>query len=533
MRSFSPAGYEQSDILPSVVYLQDPQTAFVGQFARHNYLLADQDRDFAVKSIKRHMGSTWRHYWGGRTWTPEDISGMILKAIKSSLDEFFGYNIQGVTITVPSAFSTDQRNATIQAAELAGFDKDNLALLDEPVAALLNYIFDIPNFENQFIEGKNLMVIDIGGGTFDVSILSLQSRGNEFEIDIIGRCRYNELAGDDFDTALAAFLMGLIEASSDWKFEGLSLPDQRKTAIKLIQEAERAKKTICQKAHEVHPQMLSLEDIVGAFVPILITDLPQSGKLDLNFTHKDLNEVFCPFFVEHTDRHYRRTLKTIFKPIEEAFEVARTITGNPQFGPNNIAEVILAGGSSLLPNLHIAVKKHFMTRHLVMKDPLYCVAKGAAIYNYWKHENKKIKIKERLLENVYIRRREKPFYRVIKMDTEIPSSTSADIADKQLRFGETAPALKIEFYRGLFEYDPLMSPFGSQRIEFDEFIKEGTPIELTYDIDTNKTICFHFGVRQDDRLLKGDVVLDSAIDVVERLESAIKKQSLPQVNPRL
>src|SRR5262249_45345981 len=136
--------------------------------------------------------------------TPEQISGCILRAVRNGAAVPAGTEPEKVVITVPAGFGTEQRRATLQAARLAGFDPARVHLFDEPVAALLH---QSRLSGTAWPEKKRLLILDIGGGTLDVSCVTVQGQGGALTMDILGRSRFNELAGDDFDLNLAGLLL--------------------------------------------------------------------------------------------------------------------------------------------------------------------------------------------------------------------------------------------------------------------------------------------------------------------------------------
>ena len=240
--------FKQSKQLASTVFLYSPNEnastyAYVGHFCNELRKYPIQEQTYRLfKSIKRQMGTGWKTTFNDTIWTPPIISGIILKTVANAIQSYFSRSPEHVVITVPAAFSTEQRRETISAAKLAGFDYKTIRMIDEPTAALLQYIVTNPQ---EFIDQgqKYIAMLDIGGGTFDVSVIEISVSDDELLIDVIACSRYNEVAGDDFDLNLAALLLEKMRDGHTY-FESLNEQEQRDFAWRLLAEAERIKKEI-------------------------------------------------------------------------------------------------------------------------------------------------------------------------------------------------------------------------------------------------------------------------------------------------
>ena len=190
--------------IKSAVFFESPSDSVVGDFAT--------GRNDAFRSIKSHMGTRWsaKHPFVNKLLKPSYISAHILKLAYQSLTNQFPEWDKTALITVPASFNTDQRDDTISAAKLAGFQ--NVRLLDEPTAAFY-YFFHQHRDSGDFKEIRNILIFDFGGGTLDVSVINVKEEKELKILDAIGRSRYNNLGGDDIDLELASFLLAC------WEFE--------------------------------------------------------------------------------------------------------------------------------------------------------------------------------------------------------------------------------------------------------------------------------------------------------------------------
>ena len=199
--------------IKSAVYFESDKTAVVGTFANN--------RLKSFRSIKSHMGTRWRarHPETKKLLWPPHINAHILKLAHQTIIKKYSKWDQTALITVPSSFNTDQRNDTILAAELAVFR--NFRLLDEPTAAFY-YYFNQNRESGDFDREQNILVFDFGGGTLDVSIISIENQGNQMVLDVIGKSRYNNLGGNDIDLEIATFLLGCWEYENNTQVTSLS-----------------------------------------------------------------------------------------------------------------------------------------------------------------------------------------------------------------------------------------------------------------------------------------------------------------------
>ncbi len=318
-------------IMPSVVGLSGQGRLLVGYPARNQWVLAPER---TVRSIKRKMGSDEKVRLGDQMYTPQEISALILREIKKAAEAYLGRPVERAVITVPAYFTEPQRQATIEAGELAGLRVERI--LNEPTAAALAYGLG-RDVEDEY---RRILVYDLGGGTFDISLIELDSG----VIDVMATAGDNYLGGDDFDRRLAERL-----AEEFREEHGIDLEASPSAWARLLDAAERAK--------------------------IELSDRP-------------LTTVMLEYLVEDADGnplHLEREVsryefqELIRDLLERTLELTRKALADAQLEPEDIDEVILVGGSTRIPAVR-AMLTEFMGRDPHGEiDPDLVVALGAAV----------------------------------------------------------------------------------------------------------------------------------------------------------
>ena len=313
---------------PSVVAFTKDGERLVGETAKRQ---AITNPDRTVSSIKRHMGSDFNVKIDSKTYTPQDISAMILQKLKSDAESYLGEKITEAVITVPAYFTDAQRQATKDAGRIAGLDVKRI--VNEPTAAALAY------GEDKDTEAQTVMVYDLGGGTFDVSILELSD--GVFEVHATRG--NNKLGGDDFDNRLIDYI-----AEEFKKENGIDLKADNMSLQRLKEAAEKAKK--------------ELSSTMSTNINLPFITASQSGPLHLNM------DVTRAKFDELTADLVKKTEG----PVKDALKDAG-------LNANEIDKVLLVGGSTRIPAVQECIKK--LTGKQPQKDinPDECVALGAAI----------------------------------------------------------------------------------------------------------------------------------------------------------
>ena len=313
---------------PSVVAFTKDGERLVGETAKRQ---AITNPDRTISSIKRHMGSDFNVKIDDKTYSPQDISAMILQKLKADAESYLGEKITEAVITVPAYFTDAQRQATKDAGRIAGLDVKRI--VNEPTAAALAY------GEDKDTEAQTVMVYDLGGGTFDVSILELSD--GVFEVHATRG--NNKLGGDDFDNRLIDYI-----AEEFKKENGIDLKADNMSLQRLKEAAEKAKK--------------ELSSTMSTNINLPFITASQSGPLHLNM------DVTRAKFDELTADLVKKTEG----PVKDALKDAG-------LNANEIDKVLLVGGSTRIPAVQECIKK--LTGKQPQKDinPDECVALGAAI----------------------------------------------------------------------------------------------------------------------------------------------------------
>jgi molecular chaperone DnaK len=314
-------------ILPSVVGVDEAGELLVGEEARNQYILYP---DRTVRSIKRLMGSDRKVQLAEKEYSPQEISAIILKRLKETAEQRLGRPVRKAVITVPAFFSDAQRQATRAAGEIAGLEV--VRIINEPTAAALVY-------EAAQQQGKRLLVYDLGGGTFDVSVVRIE----EGVVEVIASHGNNHLGGDDFDSKIVERIVEHLKAE-----QGVDVTGNPQAMARIQRAAESAKKTLSD-----HPFVRIDEEYLAE----------RDGRpvhLALELSRADYEESIAPFIEE--------TLSAIHAALESA-----ALTSS------QIDEILLVGGATRTPVIHTRLFEVFGRPARGEVDPDLCVAMGAAI----------------------------------------------------------------------------------------------------------------------------------------------------------
>ena len=312
---------------PSVVAFSKTGERMVGQVAKRQ---AVTNADRTVSSIKRHMGTDYKVDIDGKKYTPQEISAMILRKLKEDAEAYLGQPVTEAVITVPAYFNDAQRQATKDAGKIAGLDVKRI--INEPTAAALAYGVD------KEAEQK-IMVYDLGGGTFDVSILDI----GDGVIEVLATNGNTHLGGDDFDKCIIDYLVAEFKKS-----EGVDLSGDKVAMQRLKEAAEKAK--------------IELSGVTSSNInlPYITADANGPKHLDVTLTRAKFNELTA-HLVEAT-----------MKPVRQAMADAG-------IKASDLSKVLLVGGSSRIPAVQEAVKTITGKEGFKGINPDECVAVGAAI----------------------------------------------------------------------------------------------------------------------------------------------------------
>ncbi len=317
---------EGTPILPSVVGIADDGALLVGQSARNQYVLAPER---TIRSVKRRMGEDVKLPMGEQSYSPQEISALILTRLKGAAEAALGQAITRAVITVPAYFSDAQRQATRDAGQLAGLEV--VRIINEPTAAALAYEVDQH-------EPKTILVYDLGGGTFDVSVVRLAQEVTE----VLASHGNNQLGGDDFDAKILDHLVAHL------KEQGVDPSANRVAMARLTRAAESAK--------------IALSD--APFVRIeeeyLLEHAGKPVHLSLELAREDYEEMIAPF-------------------IDETMDAVHTALEGARLGIKDLSEVLLVGGATRTPLVQRRLEELLGIQPRAEVDPDLCVASGAAI----------------------------------------------------------------------------------------------------------------------------------------------------------
>ena len=321
------ANAEGARTTPSVVAFSKDGERMVGQVAKRQ---AITNPDRTVASIKREMGTAHKVTIDGKSYTPQEISAMILQKLKSDAEAYLGETVTQAVITVPAYFTDAQRQATKDAGKIAGLDVKRI--INEPTAAALSYGVDKE-------KDQKVMVYDLGGGTFDVSIIEMGDGVQE----VLATAGNNRLGGDDFDKRIIDWMVASFKTET-----GIDLSQDKVAMQRLKEAAEKSK--------------IELSGVTTSNInlPFITADQTGPKHLDLTLTRAKFDELTSDL-VEAT-----------MGPVRSALQDSGLQIGQ-------IDKVLMVGGSSRIPAVQDAVKKLIGKEPFKGINPDECVAIGAAI----------------------------------------------------------------------------------------------------------------------------------------------------------
>ncbi len=425
------ANAEGGRTTPSVVAFSKTGERMVGQVAKRQ---AVTNADRTIASIKRHMGENYHVTIDGKGYTPQEISAMVLQKLKADAEAYLGQPVTEAVITVPAYFSDAQRQATKDAGKIAGLEVKRI--INEPTAAALAYGLDKDN-------DQKIMVYDLGGGTFDVSILEI----GDGIVEVLATAGDTRLGGDDFDQRIMDYLVAEFKKS-----EGIDLSGDKMAMQRLKEAAEKAKTE------------LSGMTTTAINLPYITADATGPKHLEVTLTRAKFNEMTADL-VERT-----------LKPVRQAMSDAGLQAAD-------LHKVLLVGGSTRIPAVQDAVKGLTGKEGFKGINPDECVAVGAAIQGgVLAGDVKDVVLLDVTPLSLGIETMGGVFTRLIDRNTTIPTRKSqifSTAADSQT-------SVEVHVLQGEREMAAYNKTLGRFQLGGIAPAPRGVPqIEVTFDIDAN------------------------------------------------
>ena len=473
------ANAEGARTTPSVVAFSKTGERMVGQVAKRQ---AITNPDRTISSIKREMGTDHKVTIDGKSYTPQEISAMILQKLKGDAEAYLGESVTSAVITVPAYFTDAQRQATKDAGKIAGLDVKRI--INEPTAAALSYGIDKE-------DDQKIMVYDLGGGTFDVSIIEMGDGVQE----VLATAGNNRLGGDDFDKRVMDWIINSFKVS-----DGIDLSGDKMAMQRIKEAAEKAK--------------IELSGMTSASInlPFITADATGPKHLDLTLSRAKFNELTADL-VEKT-----------MGPVRQALSDSGLSIGE-------INKVLMVGGSSRIPAVQEAVKKLIGKEPFKGINPDECVAIGAALQaGVLGGEVQGLLLLDVTPLSLGVETMGGVMTKIIDRNTTIPTKKSqifSTVADGQTQVEVNVLQGEREFARdnkqlGLFKLDGIApAPRGIPQIE------------VTFDIDANGIVNVsakdlgtgkeqHITISSSSNMSKEDI--DKAVKAAEQFAEEDKKR---------